>query len=168
MMPTSFRLPSRLLTLIVFFVALGLLSVGCSESENESQPVDQEKLTPPVQETPPLQEALPQESVETGSVSNMEPARKEVQEQLDAANQAVDNAERLLKQAPRGKGSDLALSALRQDLDSAQTLLGMGQTHFRDQQYSMAKDKAQEADKKANAIIQQVERARDTVKLQSP
>ena len=175
MMPSSFRsMPKRRFLkldsfIFVFLVLLSLFTLGCSESEKQAQTEIQEKTLSPVQESPNNQQASSTlENVETGPGSGTEPTRQEAQDQLDTANEAVGKAQLLIKQAPSGKGSDLAISALHQELNSAQTLLQTGQTHFNDQQFTMAKDKAQEAEKKATTVIQQVKQAIETVKLHSP
>ncbi|MCA9501285.1 MAG: hypothetical protein KC588_19000 [Nitrospira sp.] len=92
-------------------------------------------------------------------VAISEPSRQPAQEELDRANFAIGKAEQLLRRAPMGKGSDLALSALERDLDSARTLLRTGQTHFDEQKFEIAQTQAHQATEKASAVYKHIEQA---------
>jgi hypothetical protein len=152
---------------LLVFLVVGIQ--GCSDSE--------EKASPKTQESPPPKTAVvvPEGSKaplatgegESGSMpaTSPEPSRLKAQEELDHANQAVENAEQLLHRAPKGKGSDLALSALHQDLDSARTLLQTSQTHFDEQKFELAQMEARQATEKAGAVSQHIEQAIKTVNV---
>jgi hypothetical protein len=154
---------------VCLFIFLVVSIQGCSDSE--------EKASPNTQESPPPKTAVvvPEDSkaplgtgeVESGPLpaTSQELSRLEAQEELDHAKQAVEKGEQLLHRAPKGKGSDLALSALDQDLDSARTLLQTSQTHFGDQKFEMAQTEARQATEKAAAVSQHIEQAIKTVNV---
>ncbi|HNP31619.1 MAG TPA: hypothetical protein PKK23_21410 [Nitrospirales bacterium] len=96
-------------------------------------------------------------------ITTPEPSRQPAQEELDRANFAIGKAEQLLRRAPMGKESDLALLALERDLDSARSLLRTGQTHFDEQKYEMAQAQAHQATEKASAVYEHIEQAISTV-----
>ncbi len=154
---------------LIFLVLLSLAGWGCTESNNETD--KQEQPVARVQEpavSPLGSSVLQEEQKVTQPDSKSDPRRLQAHEQLTQGNEAVEKAQQLLKHAPSGKGSALAIAALRQDLRAAQTLLQTSQTHFNDEQFTMAQDKAQEAKKKADSIAQQIEQAIETIKLTSP
>lgn len=170
MMPSSLptlRLNANFTTLI-FLVLLSVAGSGCSESKNETEGQGQPGTS--VQEPaapPPGTSALQGEEKVTQADTQSDSIRLQAQEQLTQANEAVDKAQQLLKRAPSGKGSTLAIAALRQDLNAAKTLLQSSQTHFENEQFTMARDEAREAKKKADLIAQQIEQAIETVNLPS-
>lgn len=178
--PSTFRLAhlfvSQDLRILSILVLLSLGSWGCSESETPSPQTEvEESPSTAVLVTPPTPEpssefqaggndALDKREIETGANTPPDSIQQTAQEQLAQAKLAVGEADRLLQRAPTGKGSDQALSALRLEFDSARTLLQAGQTHFNDQQFELAKDKAQEAEKKAKMVAGQIEQAMESVK----
>jgi hypothetical protein len=149
------------LLVLIFIFAFG--SSGCAEDQT---PEETPEAVPTVQE-PPATEGPPGDAAEMAEpVAETEPpnAREEAQEQLTKAEEAVGKAEQLLQQAPMGKDSDLALSALHTDLNSAQVLLQTGQGNFDEKQFQLALTQAREATEKASAVAQHVEQAINTVK----
>lgn len=170
----SFQKPSlvrqEVLTLC-FFVILAVGIQGCSDSEDKASPTTQEKPAPTTSGIVPKDAQAPSSMGEQGKgslpVTTPEPSRQPAQEELDHANLAIGKAEQLLRQAPMGKGSDLALSALQQDLDSARNLLQTGQTHFDEQKFEMAQTQAHQATEKASAVSEHIEQAINTVNVDS-
>ena len=167
----SFQKPSlvrqEVLTLC-FFVLLAVGIQGCSDSEDKVSPTTQAKPAPATSAIVPKDAQAPPASTgeqENGSlpITTPEPSRQPAQEELDHANFAIGKAEQLLRRAPMGKESDLALSALERDLDSARTLLRTGQTHFDEQKFEMAQTQAKQATEKASAVYEHIEQAISTV-----
>ncbi|MEX2491306.1 MAG: hypothetical protein WD425_06065 [Nitrospirales bacterium] len=177
---STFRLAHRFdsqdVRILCILVVLSLGSWGCSESETPSPQTEvEESPSTAVPVTPaspePLSEFQAEESdvsdkreIESGASTPPDSIQSTAQEQLAQARLAVGEADRLLQRAPTGKGSDLALSALRLEFDSARALLQAGQAHYDDQQFDLAKDKAQEAEKKAKMVAGQIEQAMESVK----
>ncbi|MGB5054772.1 MAG: hypothetical protein WBO24_10300 [Nitrospirales bacterium] len=170
----SFQKPSLVkqggLTLC-FFVILALGIQGCSDSDDKASPTTQEKPAPPTSAIVPKGAQAPSSMSEqvNGSlpVTTPEPSRQPAQEELDRATFAIEKAEQLLRRAPMGKESDLALSALQRDLDSARNLLRTGQTHFDEQKFEMAQTQAHQATEKASAVYAHIEQAISTVNVDS-
>ncbi|GJL60874.1 MAG: hypothetical protein NPIRA03_37310 [Nitrospirales bacterium] len=166
----SFQKPSlvrqEVLTLC-FFVILAVGIQGCSDSEDKASPPTQAKPAPATSAIAPIDAQAPSSTSEQGNVSlpatTSEPFRQPAQEELERANFAIGKAEQLLRRAPMGKESDLALFALERDLDSARNLLRTGQTHFDEQKYEMAQTQAQQATEKASAVYEHIEQAISTV-----
>lgn len=166
--------------LLSLLVLIALMSAGCPGSNDQVPGEDKEPKptaqtppaqTPPAQETPENQTNAPVPDKEDNDLmTDTAPSstREEAQEQLTHAQESVGKAEQLLKRAPIGKGSDLALSDLQQELDSAHALLQTGQKQFQDQQFQLARTQAQEATKKADAVAQHIEQAINTATRQSP
>ena len=161
--------------LLSLLVLIALMSAGCPGSNDQVPGEDKEPKptaqTPPAQETPESQTISPVPDKEDNDlITDTAPSstREEAQEQLTHAQESVGKAEQLLKRAPIGKGSDLALSNLQQELDAAQALLQTGQEQFQDQQFQLARTQAQEATKKADAVAQHIEQAINTATRQSP
>lgn len=171
----SFQRPSlfrpRVLTLC-FFVILAVGIQGCSDSEDKASPTAQEKPAPTPSAIAPEDAQAPSSMGEQGNgslpVTTAEPSRQPAQEELDHAKFAIEKAEDFLRRAPMGKGSDLALSALQQDLDSARSLLRTGQTHFDEQKFEIAQTQAHQATEKASAVYEHIEQALNTVNVDSP
>ncbi|WNM58340.1 hypothetical protein [Candidatus Nitrospira allomarina] len=149
------------------FVFIVVSIQGCSDSEEKASPTTQEKPAPATSANAPIGTEAPSTTSEQGTDSlpatQPEPFRQPAQEELDHANFAIGKAEQLLRRAPMGKESDLALSALERDLDSARTLLRTGQTHFDEQKFEMARTQAQQATEKASAVYEHIEQAISTV-----
>jgi len=171
-----FRQEMWTLPFLVFigsFVLLTIGSFGCSESDDQATADRQESPSPTVQETPENQQTVssPSEKEQEESMADtkqIQAIREEVHDQLAKANNAVEKAEELLQRAPTGKGSDLALAALQQELESAHSLLQISQSQFDDQKFELARAQAGQAKDKADKVTQQIEQAIDTVKLHSP
>jgi hypothetical protein len=156
---------SRLFLLVIFI----LVSTGCPESNEQGPGEVQEPL--PTTQAPPAQDApTSPASDENGPAADttLSSPKEEAQEQLNQAQESVENAEQMLQRAPTGKESDAALSALQQDLISAQALLQTSQEQFRDQQFQLARTQAQEAAEKADAVAQHIEQAINIQDRQSP
>jgi len=175
MLFTSFQKPSlvkqEVLTLC-FFVILAVGIQGCSDSGDKASPTPQAKPAPATSAiTPKDAQAPPSSTDEQGNgsvpITTPEPFRQPAQEELDHANFAIGKAEQLLRRAPMGKGSDLALSALERDLDSARNLLRTGQTHFDEQKFEMAQTQAHQATEKAEAVYKHIEQAISMVNEES-
>jgi hypothetical protein len=155
--------------ILSFFILLALGPLGCSD--DQAPPKSQEGGSPTAQKTPDNQEVVSDPTDENPEqVTGMESTllRQKAQEQLNSAQETLEKARHLLQRAPSGKGSDLALSTLQQNLDTAETLFQTGQTQFNNQQYQMAQVQAREATEKADTVAQQIEQAIDTFKLNSP
>lgn len=154
--------------LLVFLV---VSTQGCSDSEEKASPTTQEKPAPTTSAIAPIDAQAPSSTSEQGNVSlpatTPEPLRQPAQEELDHANFAIGKAEQLLRRAPMGKESDLALSALERDLDSARTLLRTGQTHFDEQKFEMAQTQAKQATEEAEAVYKHIEQAISMVNEES-
>lgn len=157
------------------FVLIALMSAGCPGSNDQVPGEDKgpksTAQTPPAQETSENQTISPvPDKEENVLMADTAPSstREEAQEQLTHAQESVGKAEQLLKRAPVGKGSDMALSDLQKELDSAHALLQTGQKQFQDQQFQLARTQAQEATKKADAVAQHIEQAINTATRQSP
>lgn len=162
----SFQKPSLVrqeVFTLCFFVILAVGIQGCSDSEEKASPTTQEKPAPTTSAIAPIDAQAPSSTSEQGNVSlpatTSEPFRQPAQEELDHANFAIGKAEQLLRRAPMGKESDLALYALERDLDSARTLLRTGQTHFDEQKFEMAQTQAKQATEKASAVYEHIEQA---------
>lgn len=154
------------ITTLIFLVLLSVAGSGCTESNNETN--GQEQPGTRVQEPavpPPGTSALLEEEKVTQADPQSDSIRLQAQEQLTQANEAVEKAQQLLKRAPSGKGSALAIAALHQDLDSARTLLQTSQTHFDDQKFEMAQTEARQATEKAATVSQHIEQAIKTVNV---
>ncbi len=170
MTPTSLptlRFKADVSTLI-FLVLVSLAGSGCTESKDETD--KQEQPVARVQEpavSPPGSSVLQEGQNVTQPDSKSDPIRLQAQEQLTQGNEAVEKAEQLLRRAPMGKESDLALSALQRDLDSARNLLGTGQTHFVEQKFEMAQTQAHQATEKASAMYEHIEQAISTINVDS-
>lgn len=166
------RFPGQDFCLLLSLVFLAIGSPGCSESGDQATPDRQESQSPTVQDTSKDQQtaSIPsgQEQEEPMIDTKTQIIRQEVRDQLADANKAVEKADNLLRRAPTGKGSDLALAALQQELESARSLLQNGQAQFDDQKFEMAKADAGQAKGKADKVIQQVEQAMDAVTRHSP
>lgn len=156
---------------LCLLVLLGLGMQGCSDSEDKAPTTPQKNPASTTSVPVPKDPQVPSVTGESGQnlvpSTNSEPSRQKAQEELDKANLAVGKAEQLLQQAPVGKGSDLALSALKQDLDSARTLLQTSRTHYSDQKFDMAHTEASQATEKAATVSQHTEQAINTVRRQS-
>ncbi|WP_447963172.1 hypothetical protein [Nitrospira sp. Ecomares 2.1] len=154
---------------LCFFVILALGIQGCSDSDDDkASPTTQTKPAPATSAIAPKEaQAPPSSTGEQGNdslpVTTPEPSRQPAQEELERANFAIGKAEQLLRRAPMGKESDLALLALERDLDSARGLLRIGQTHFDEQKYEMAQAQAHQATEKASAVYEHIEQAISTV-----
>jgi hypothetical protein len=168
-----------LVVLVVFVLA------GCSDKEEKKEQgraETQESQLTPTQEASERQPPSPGLSKTTGEAERQdstkgagdEPGpqsgvtREEAQEELTKAGNAVENVQQLLQEAPRGKGSALALSALQQDVESARDRLQIAQNHFADQEFRIAHAQAKEARENANAIAQHLSQAINSAKRQSP
>lgn len=160
----------KVLTLC-FFVILAVGIQGCSDSDDTASPTTQEKPAPTTSAIAPKDAQAPSSTGEQGNASlpvpTPEPSRQPAQEELDHATFAIEKAEQLLRRAPMGKESDLALTALQRDLDSARNLLRTGQTHFDEQKFEMAKTQAHQATEKASAVYEHIEQAISTVNVDS-
>jgi hypothetical protein len=145
---------------------------GCSDSEDKASTTTQKNPAPTTSVTvpkdPQATSVIGEAEKDLVPVTKSEPSGQKAQEELDKANLAVGKAEQLLQQAPMGKGSDLALSALKQDLDSARTLLQTSRTHYSDQKFDIAYTEASQATEKATTVSQNIEQAINTVRRQSP
>lgn len=145
------------------FVFVGVGIQGCSDSEDKASPTTQEKPAPVTSAITPKDTQTPSSMGEQGNgslpITTPDPLRQPAQEELDRANFAIGKAEQLLRRAPMGKGSDLALFALERDLDSARNHLRTGQTHFDEQKYEMAQTQAHQATEKASTVYKHIEQA---------
>ncbi|MEO7860117.1 MAG: hypothetical protein ABIU05_06675 [Nitrospirales bacterium] len=117
--------------------------------------------------SPPKSSVLQKEEKVTLADIKSDPIRLQAQEQLTQGNEAVEKAEQLLRRAPMGKESDLALSALQRNLDSARNLLRTGQTHFDEKKFEMAQTQAHQATEKASAVYEHIEQAISAVNVDS-
>lgn len=170
----SFEKPSlvrqKVLTLC-FFVIMAVGIQGCSDSEDKASPTTQEKPAPTTSAIAPKDAQAPSSmsEQETGSlpVTTPEPSRQPAQEELDHATFAIEKAEQLLRRAPMGKESDLALTVLQRDLDSARNLLRTAQTHFDEQEFELAQTQAHQATEKASTVYEHIEQAISTVNMDS-
>ncbi len=174
MFSLSFITPSFAKQTVLTLCCLVLLALGiqgCSDSEDKAPTTPQKNQAPTTSVTVPKDPEVPSVIGEAGKdlVTGTKPeiSSLKAQEELDNANQAVEKAEQLLQQAPMGKGSDLALSALKQDLDSARTLLQSSRTHYNDKKFDMAQAEARQATEKAATVSQHIEQAINTVRPQS-
>lgn len=165
----SFARQTVLTLCVLALLAFGIQ--GCSDSEDKASTTTQKNPAPTTSVTVPKDPQVPSVIGESEKDrvpgTQPEPSSQKAQEELDNANQAVGKAEQLLQQAPMGKGSDLALSALKQDLDSARNLLQTSRTHFNDQKFDMAHTEASQATEKATTVSQHIEQAINTVRRQS-
>lgn len=160
-----FHIIRRLAKLVGFLALAFFLILGSSGCTDDQAPENGQEPVPTVQDTPVNQEVAPEAKEEEPVGETMPPdVREKAQDQLTKAQEAVGKAEQLLQQAPTGKGSDLALSALKKDLDSAQALLQTGQNQFQDQQFQMAQAQAQKATEKAESVAHHIEQAMNTAK----
>jgi hypothetical protein len=173
----------RLFTAKFGVVALvGLMifgSQGCSDSEEQAPGDTRESQVPSIQESPDRQQPFSSPGDETDnegredSSSLREKAEPQVtrqaaQEELTNATEAVGKVQQLLRQAPIGKESDLALTALQQDFESARDRLQTAQAHFNDQEFRMARAQARSAKEQATSVAQHLERAINSVNVPSP
>ena len=159
--------------ILVLLVIFAFINQGCSESGDEPTRDRQETPSPAVQNTPERQDmaSTPTETEQEKAMTDpkiVENLHKEVQDELTDASQAVEKAEQLLQRAPTGKGSDLALEALQEEVQSAHILLQNSQAQFNDQKFEMAKADANQAKGKADKVIQQIEQAMETVTRHTP
>lgn len=156
---------------LCFFVILAVGIQGCSDSEDKTSPTTQEKPAPTTSAIVPKDAQAPSSTSVQGNgslpVTTPEPSRQPAQEELDHANFAIEKAEQLLRRAPMGKESDLALTALQRDLDSARNLLRTGQTHFDEQKFEMAQTQAHQATEKASTVYEHIEQAISRVNVDS-
>ncbi|MEO6202006.1 MAG: hypothetical protein ABIP82_02100 [Nitrospirales bacterium] len=153
---------------LIFLVLVSLAGSGCTDSKDETD--KQEQPVARVQEpavSPPKSSVLQKEEKVTLADIKSDPIRLQAQEQLTQGNEAVEKAEQLLRRAPMGKESDLALSALQRNLDSARNLLRTGQTHFDEKKFEMAQTQAHQATEKASAVYEHIEQAISAVNVDS-
>jgi hypothetical protein len=165
------------LTLVVL-MAFG--SQGCSDTEEQAPGDARESQLPSIiQESPDRQQPFSGPGEETddegregsnGLMEETEPqvTRQAAQEELTNATEAVGKVQQLLHQAPIGKESDLALSALQQDFESARDRLQTAQAHFNDQEFRIARAQARAAKEQATSVAQHLERAINSVNVPSP
>lgn len=102
--------------------------------------------------------------VQTASVQKKDEAKQQATALNSEATQAVQKAKDLLAQAPKGKGTEADLAALRADVDALGESLPTVQQAIDNGKYQDAIAKATPIKDKANVISGEVEKAMEKVK----
>jgi hypothetical protein len=89
----------------------------------------------------------------------IEEAKAAAETAINEAKTAWDEAKALLEKAPRGKGTQADIAAMKSDLAGLESALGEGMTRFDAEDYLGAKERAEAVKEKAVEISDQINAA---------